>query len=187
MGQDPYRGDRSMYHGIELMFRGAYELRISREGHYRRRLGNIIHLTLSQVHYEKDLKYLPRYLERALALLGEKTDQKEALLQRIERIFTLPKSKKFFPAWAEKVLTERDLLVPSKKTNRLILRPDRVVLFPDHAVVVDFKSEPDPPPESREKYLQQVKSYVSVVERLFHRPTEGYLLFVLGPKVEKVV
>ena len=175
---------------VELMFRGAYELRLSPEGRRKRRQGEIFHLALSFVRDERDRPHLPLFVRRALALLGEKAPpaEQERLGQHLEAIFDLPEAKLFFSPQAQEVFNERDILLPwSEGNKKQVLRPDRVVLFKDRAVVIDFKSETELSEEIRAQYHAQVRHYARLVKRLFSRPTEGYLLFVLGPRAERVV
>lgn len=61
--------------------------------------------------------------------------------------------------------------------NKNLLRPDRVVLNKNSAVVIDYKTG-----EEEEKHFVQVQDYIKVVEQVFKVPTTGGLLYTDSKK-----
>ena len=170
----------------ELKIRGAHEIRFSKDGFRKRRRGEVLHLALSYVRTVEDILLLNTYVRRALALLGEKPsfwNLEEDFVKPLERLFSLEKTQLLFSPEAKGVYCERSILMPQSKQ---VLRPDRMVLFEDQVLVVDFKSEEPSSEEIYEEYCQQVKNYTEVAGSLFRLPARGYLLFVLTPKVEEI-
>jgi len=175
---------------INIRVKGAHEIRLSEEGFRRRRRGEILHLALSFVKTAEDLPRLTTYVKKALVLLGEKFsswDLTAEFVRPLEHLFSLPEARIFFTPAAKEIFRERSILLPWKEANgKQVLRPDRMVLFEDRVVVVDFKSELSTSADVHDEYREQVKNYAQIAERLFGLPAEGYLLFILTPKVEKV-
>ena len=175
---------------INIRVKGAHEIRLSEEGFRRRRRGEILHLALSFVKTAEDLPRLSTYVKQALVLLGEKFSSwnlTAEFVHPLEKLFSLPQARLFFSQAAKEIFRERSILLPWKEGNgKQVLRPDRMVLFKDRVVVVDFKSELPSSADVHGEYRKQVKTYAQIAEHLFGLPAEGYLLFILTPKVEKV-
>lgn len=154
----------------------------------KRRRGEILHLALSFVKTREDLPRLGTFVKRALALLGEKYSAwnlEEDLIRPLEEVLSHDGTELFFSPEAKEVFCERSILLPAKEGKREVFRPDRMIVFEDRVVVVDFKSE-EPAPSLLEDYRAQVKNYAELARELFGPPAEGYLLFLAGPRVEKV-
>ena len=89
----------------------------------------------------------------------------------IQNNLQLPEVKKWFDGSYE-VLNERDLLTSDK-----LLRPDRVMLSGDEAVVVDYKTG-----ERQDKYLYQVKEYAKVLQNTGFSKVSGFFCGTCTPE-----
>ena len=72
------------------------------------------------------------------------------------------------------VKKEAAILTPSGK----ILRPDRVLLQPGKAVVIDFKTG-----QQNVRHAQQVQAYTALLRAMGYTQVEGYLLYIEAGKV----
>ncbi|MCX7822733.1 MAG: hypothetical protein N2260_04725 [Syntrophobacterales bacterium] len=161
-----------------------YSIELTGEWLRKRRRGEIFHLALSFINTREDKDKLEIYIKRALAMLGERSSCwkiKEDLLLPLERIFLLPEAEFIFSPEALQVFREKDILYRVRT-----FRPDRMVLFDDRVVVVDFKSEFPNADKIYREYRGRIKVYSRLAKSIFHRPSEGYLLFIEESKVERV-
>ncbi len=165
-------------------------LPLSKKGYKKIKKGEILHLTLSFINDLRDINNLNLYIKQALAFFEEKPemwDMQNDFELPLQNIFSLPQIRDIFSVNAKKVFIEKSILIPDKKNPITIFRPDRVVLFKDYAVVVDFKSEKPSAPEVYSDYKRQIENYCMIVKKLFQLPVVGYLLFILEPEIEMVV
>jgi ATP-dependent helicase/nuclease subunit A len=77
-----------------------------------------------------------------------------------------------------RVVNERDIIFPGGQ----VIRPDRVMIQGDHAVVVDYKFGA----EEHEEYVGQVKRYREVIETITRLHTKGYIWYVMSGKLIEV-
>jgi len=63
-----------------------------------------------------------------------------------------------------------------------IIRPDRVMIRGDKAVVLDYKFTN----QHRKSYTEQVRDYISALERMGYKQVEGWLWFAYGNRLERV-
>lgn len=61
-----------------------------------------------------------------------------------------------------------------------IIRPDRVIEFPDRIVLIDFKTG-----IARHEHKQQINSYLEVLRKVYSKPFDSYLLY-LNDEVELI-
>lgn len=173
---------------VNVRVKGPFRLEPYEDSLRKRRRGEILHLALSFVKTREDLPRLGTFVKRALVLLGEKYaawNLKEDLIRPLEEVLSHDEAELFFSPAAKEIFCERSIIPPAREGKREVFRPDRMVLFEDRVVVVDFKSE-EPAPSLLEDYRAQVKNYAGLARELFGLPAEGYLLFLAGPRVEKV-
>lgn len=175
---------------IRVRVRSNYEFKsLIQEGYNKCLKGEIWHLALSFVRDKKDIDKIELFIKKALSLLGErveKWDIKNNLVTPLKKVFNLKEVDLFFSPHSQQILCEKNIIVPDDKGGFKEYRPDRVVVFEDKIVVVDFKSEKPSDKNIYNKYVSQVKGYVEELKKLFNAPVEGYLLFISNPKVEKV-
>jgi ATP-dependent helicase/nuclease subunit A len=135
--------------------------------------GNQAHEVLSMI---KDTTNLDAVLNQ-LTLEGSIT--KSALPRIKERVQTLlahPQVKSWFGAGYE-VLTEREMFYDGR-----ILKPDRILVKDDQAIVIDYKKE-----KSSETYHAQVQRYMQAMKSLGYPNVTGFLVYVDTVEVEEVV
>lgn len=126
--------------------------------------GNLIHQALAEV---KTSDTIPLAVERIASLHQLNEDKKQRLLQEVLGITTHPEFARWFSEETE-TMTERDIATADGK----VIRPDRVVIYPNHIEVIDFKTG-----KAFEHHAQQVKEYIHYLQELYSRPVKGYLLY----------
>lgn len=93
-------------------------------------------------------------------------EEQKALTHQLQQLLSIPEFHSLFNEEAE-ILTERDFFSPEG-----ILRPDRVVIWPDRAVVADFKTG-----IARPEHEQQILRYAHYLNNMLHLPVSGLLLY----------
>ncbi len=153
------------------------------ENDQARRWGILLHTALLLLE-GTDEEHIKVAVSRAFCILGEKKDEKkeEKALRELKNLLTKEHSDVLFPQKNGKLLAERSFL--DERGN--ILRPDRVVIYPEKAIVVDFKTRKPVNPKLLEEYKKQIKAYQRTIYQALNRPTEGYLLFIQESHLEKV-
>ncbi|GEM_PF-4781126 len=173
-----------------IRLRHTEEIPLTEEEFVKKKRGEILHFALSFITYREDAKNLLCHLKRALAFFGEREELwkiKEDLLPALDQVFSLKESELFFPSLNSqlalfiKVLKEKSFFAGNR-----IFRPDRVIIYPEKAVVVDFKSHL-PDEEIQKTQVAQVEGYCRIVSRVYKKPAEGYLLYLQPLTLKKVV
>ena len=95
-------------------------------------------------------------------------EERNTLQVQLGRLLQSPLFSRWFGEEGE-ILSEQGILLP----NGTFKRPDRILLFTDHAEVVDFKTG-----AQREFHTQQVKEYMELVGGLTGLPVKGYLCYL---------
>ncbi len=172
----------------QIKIKHTEDVFFTEEEFLRKRKGEILHLALSFMTYFEDSQDLLSPLKKAFALLGEREDMwnvSKDFLNVLKGVFSLDISKLFFPKKSDassiKILKERSFFAGSS-----LFRPDRVVIYPERSVVVDFKSHLPEEEDIKESYRLQVKGYCKIVSKVYTRPVEGYILYLQPLRVEKV-
>jgi ATP-dependent exoDNAse (exonuclease V) beta subunit len=62
-----------------------------------------------------------------------------------------------------------------------LLRPDRVVFFPDHIAVIDFKTG-----EPHKAHHKQVRTYCDTISAMGNSPVKGFLIYIDKKTVEEI-
>ncbi len=134
----------------------------------RRNFGNVMHRILSEVVSIDDV---PKAKQMAVDS-GDLLPEEEALaVQRLDKLLSEPIARPWFDG-SGTVLNERSII--GVKTG--LLRPDRVVLYPDgSAVVVDYKFG-----QEQEKYKYQILRYARLLEQMGYKPVRAYLWYLSG-------
>lgn len=119
--------------------------------------GNLLHHIMSHIAYEEDSKH-------ALALFARKGTIGAANYKQLEQqVYAIVEHPSLAPFYKKglRVLNEKDILTKEGK----LLRPDRLVLDNNKAVVIDYKTGKKDP-----SYHQQVYAYADALEEM------GYLV-----------
>jgi len=94
-------------------------------------------------------------------------DEWQELISLAERMVSHPAAKAWFAEGLE-VYNERDLV---SKTGE-VFRPDRIVVYPDRVVVVDFKTG-----QVKPEHKQQLQHYAALLKEIETKPVEGWLFY----------
>jgi ATP-dependent exoDNAse (exonuclease V) beta subunit len=119
---------------------------------------------------------LDTVLETVLKGRADAGKHREKLTQDIQQVLTHTTAAEWFDG-AASVYCEREMIA----SNGATLRPDRVVVFQNKVVVVDYKTGKESPNHSK-----QVNEYKQELERIYSMPIEGYLLYTDGPGIQPV-
>ncbi|MCC5938686.1 MAG: UvrD-helicase domain-containing protein [Lunatimonas sp.] len=95
-------------------------------------------------------------------------EERDTLREQLRHLLQSPQFSRWFGEEGE-VLSEQGILLP----NGTFKRPDRILLFPDHAEVIDFKTG-----LQREFHTEQVGEYMKLVGELTGSPVKGYLCYL---------
>jgi ATP-dependent exoDNAse (exonuclease V) beta subunit len=108
---------------------------------------------------------------------GRLNEQEKQLVEKqLNHLFNDP----IFASWfgtKDVLLAEQGILLPGGKQKR----PDRIILTESEALIVDFKTG-----DAQSRYANQVREYMSLVERLSQKPTKGYLCYLETGLIEEV-
>ncbi len=134
--------------------------------------GNILHVLFQNIRYAEDL-------DEALAQLKfeGKLDELQASEVRlmVQDLFSKPQIASWFSKdW--RVINERDVLLGEGNT----LRPDRVIVKGDEAIVIDYKFG-----KNKEKaHIRQVGAYKKLLQQMNYKKVSAFILY---GKLDEVV
>ncbi|MEZ7930595.1 MAG: UvrD-helicase domain-containing protein [Flavobacteriales bacterium] len=142
---------------------------------YKERIayGNLIHNILAKIETKEDIE--PAILDFAEQGLIT-NNEVEALGKEIAEILEVNEVKPWFSGTG-KIMNEKDILSKEGK----LYRPDKVILFPNKTVVVDFKTG-----EKQEKYANQITNYANLLSEMNYPNIEKYLLYTKDKSVEQI-
>ena len=132
--------------------------------------GKLVHTILSAIRTAKDIqKSVNLFLSKGVI----DTNEAEQLTRIIRQVTEHPALKTFF---SEDVLVknETEVLLDTGE----IVRPDRVVLFENQVVIIDYKTG-----EKEKKHFVQVNDYKQAFSTLGYKTVRGFLVY-LSNKVE---
>jgi ATP-dependent exoDNAse (exonuclease V) beta subunit len=131
----------------------------------RRQLGDELHALAARMRSADDLQAIRKSKAPWQRMSASEWIE---LLELAERMVNHPAAKAWFAAGLE-VHNERELV--SKKGE--IFRPDRIVVYPDRVVVIDFKTG-----KAKEaEHKKQLKSYGELLKEIETKPVEGWLFY----------
>lgn len=138
---------------------------MAESGVSHKNLGKIVHSILAEIITSADLEPVCR---KALAEGLLQQDELDKVVHHLNRMMRHPVAGDWFSG-KYRVLTEADLL-----TSELTLRPDRIMILGDRAVVVDYKSGETRPDSHR----RQVEQYAEILRNAGFREVTGYLWYI---------
>lgn len=136
--------------------------------------GNILHELFQLIRYKDDLEPALRKLQFEGKLDGNQVVEARNIASKLL-------NEDQVGAWFTRdwtVINERDILLGQGDT----MRPDRVMVKGDVAVVVDYKFGK----KKQKSYLKQVKKYMELLKQMGYSSVEGYLLYGQLEEVVKV-
>jgi len=126
--------------------------------------GKLVHRILAQLTSMEAWPVVLAALQEAEGIGHQEVAQLE---QQLTALFSHPQVKSWFNSDWE-VKKEAAILTPSGK----VFRPDRVLLQPGRAVVIDFKTG-----EQQVHHAQQIQAYAALLSAMGYAQVEGYLLY----------
>lgn len=102
-------------------------------------------------------------------------DESESLAKKLDALIALPETAPWYDGTA-RILNEAEILFG----RGLSRRPDRVMIYGERAVIVDYKFGE----RTDKRHAAQVRQYCRLVGEMGYKPVEGYLWYV---ELEKIV
>jgi ATP-dependent exoDNAse (exonuclease V) beta subunit len=127
--------------------------------------GIVLHELLSGI---RKLDESESFIERMINEGKISPDDKSKITSDMERI----KSNPFIKDWFENgaaVKTEKEVILKDGS----ILRPDRVIIKEDEAIVIEYKTGLE-----REEHKTQVKKYASVLSEMGYKRVKGFIAYI---------
>ena len=147
-------------------------------------MGIMMHKILSEA---SDTESIKRKIKEASESGAISDSQVETLNSTIEREFENPTVKEWFSDKWDAVRCESDI-VQGQKTDSAqnkpvgTLRPDRVMIKGNRAVVVDYKFGNI----TSKSHIRQVKEYMSLIEKMGYTEIEGYVWYLTRSEIVKI-
>lgn len=127
--------------------------------------GLLAHRVMASIHQAGDKDAA---LDKAVRSGLLREDEKDELDHQISRILESKELRDYFlPAW--KVYNEQELLLPGGD----ILRPDRVVMRDNQAVVIDYKTG-----TPNERHKQQIGNYAGILSAMGSSEVQAFLAYL---------
>lgn len=136
--------------------------------------GKLLHEALSLINEKVDAGAAVELTLRGRKKIDPVKDQQ--LLDDALKIAKHPKLQPWFSGEGI-LISEREIC----NNQGEIMRPDRVVELPGHVAVIDYKSGV---PSSR--HLAQIGQYKAVLERIYHKPVKGFLVYTQSMTIQEV-
>ncbi|MGZ3861691.1 MAG: UvrD-helicase domain-containing protein [Bacteroidia bacterium] len=115
-------------------------------------------------------------LKKALVQGNINEEQVGELRALIETLVGNPLVKNYF-AEGVQIKTETELFLDDGE----IIRPDRVIICPDHLAVIDFKTG-----ERKSEHIKQIQQYKYTLTKVSQKPVKAFLAYLPGDVVEVV-
>lgn len=131
----------------------------------RRVFGIAIHNILAEIHTHADVEAA---LQKALLQGNVSTEQFPALEAAITQLTQHPLIGQYFTPGI-RVKTETELFY----NNGDIMRPDRVVICPDHVAVIDFKTG-----EKKAEHGKQIEQYRYALKHISGKEVRAFLVYL---------
>ena len=154
------------------------QLRLHGQGFFfdnpTRKHGVLMHEILSAIRTEKDIRTAVEDYRLAGIINGAEASE---LARRIEELLVVPEVSGWYDGTA-RVMNEVEILYNENPKKR----PDRVMIFDDKAVVVDYKFGE----QEDKRHYNQVRHYKKLIRQMNYRHVEGYLWYVELNKIVPV-
>jgi ATP-dependent helicase/nuclease subunit A len=135
--------------------------------------GKLVHEILANISQASDVE---KACENALSEGRINAAERELIIAKLKASMLHPEIGKWFNG-KFKVLNERSLLSHEK-----ILRPDRIMISGNEAIVVDYKWGE----RKQDEYQTQVRRYAALLRRSGFEKVEGYIWYINLGEVEEV-
>lgn len=138
----------------------------------KRNWGILVHQLLSRLEKPGDVDLA---VSRALAAGDIETNERDTLKQKLDMVFENPQAAEWFKPGLT-VFTEAPVI-----TDDGILRPDRVVIDGDRAIIIDFKTG-----GKNKSHIHQMQTYGKAVRDMGYKTIETYLYYLETDEIERV-
>lgn len=143
--------------------------------------GNIMHQVFAEIRTTDDIAMVLNRYEANGILPGANLDRNKIEQNLRRAIEGNPLVADWFtPHWT--LFNECSIICTGDDGKVTTLRPDRVMKDGERVVVVDFKFGRRP----LDKYIEQVKTYISLLKEMGYPNVDGYLWFIKLGKVQHV-
>jgi ATP-dependent exoDNAse (exonuclease V) beta subunit len=136
----------------------------------RRAYGIAVHALLAEIETKTSGDSV---LEKALMQGNINQDQRKELEKALEAVFADPLIAPYFSGQFQ-IKSEAELFVQGE-----IIRPDRVIICPDHIAVLDFKTG-----EKKKEHATQLNRYKSALQMLYKKPVRSFLVYFSAEVIE---
>jgi len=127
--------------------------------------GNFIHYALSNINHAEDVESaVAQLIQNGMAT----TEQAEELNKKISAVISDPLINKYFQPGCV-IKTEAEMLLKDGST----LRPDRVIIEGDKAIVIDYKTG-----GINDSHEKQISSYAEVLGEIGYTETKKFLVYI---------
>ncbi|MCY4299143.1 MAG: UvrD-helicase domain-containing protein [Flavobacteriaceae bacterium] len=141
--------------------------------------GNEIHSIMEHIKVPSDIDYA---MQINSELYWDNPKLEQQIRQIIEKIVNHQELSLYFNQDSSKVICETGIIMSEKNMQRDQLsriKPDRIVLFEDRTVLIDYKMtykmKNDP---VNKEYFEQLNGYGDVLKQLYQKPVEKYLVYI---------
>lgn len=135
--------------------------------------GNLVHKALSYINKPDDLTFAINCMKQEGLITHDQTNKLE---DEINKILTHDQIKGWFGN-DYTVKAEKNLLLQGGE----VIRPDRVLIKDDKAMVIDYKTG-----IQKEEHSAQVNKYARALTEMGYATVEKYLLYIEGPLVKEI-
>lgn len=143
-------------------------------GNEQRKHGTLMHEILSSIQKEDDIEpTLQRYLLQGVI----NHDEEQRLGNQLKECLHKPEVKRWYDGRA-KVLNETEILFDNGASRR----PDRIMIYPDEVVVLDYKFGE----KKYKSYHSQIRNYMKLIMKMGYSKVKGYLWYVNLNSIEQV-
>jgi hypothetical protein len=129
--------------------------------------GIALHNILAEIKTEASI--IPA-LQKALLQGNINNALKEELKKTIGHLIKDPKISLYFSEGTQ-IKTETELFLDDGE----IIRPDRVVICPDHIAVIDFKTG-----EKKAEHIKQIQQYKYTLAKISKKEVKAFLVYLPG-------
>lgn len=140
----------------------------------RRKHGTLMHEILSAIRTAADVERAVESYRAAGVIDREESGE---LVGRLQALLAKPEVADWYDGCA-RVMNEVDILAG----KGLAKRPDRVMIYPDRVVIVDYKFGA----KEEKRHQAQVRNYLKLVRRMGYSRVEAYLWYIELDKIEAV-
>ena len=140
----------------------------------QRKYGTLMHEVLSGIRVPEDVPGAVHGY-RLQGIINR--EEEESLIARIQSCLLLPEVQHWYDGKG-RVLNEVDILSANKTSKR----PDRVMIYEDEVVVLDYKFGEKP----QTRYQSQVRNYMNLIVQMGYKQVSGYLWYVTLGRIERV-